>query len=310
MFWYKMAYGKSRTENGVRGQNSMKKEKINAFSLIVLVVLILYSCSLLVLIGWGLLASVKDPILDFRINIWGMPKKWQFSNYAYVFQKFVVRINASTEVTMLGQIFNTLLICTMAAFCGVFFPCLIGYLVAKYKCKFSQILYSTALIVMALPIVGSQPSELALLKKLNLYDNYLLVFFHKSTYFGLYFFVFVATFSAISNDFYEAASLDGASDSRIYFTIMLPMVLPTCLAVFLILFVQYWNDYQYALMYLPSMPTLAYGLHVLSTSLDAKLNNVPMRMAGCGILMLPILTVYIIFKDKLMGNFSMGGLKE
>lgn len=287
-----------------------KVKRFNIFSVLVLILLTLYTISMLVLLVWGLLASLKNPLLDFRINILGFPKKWEFSNYEYVFTKFVVQINPTTQVTMMGQITNTLLICTLASFCGMFFPCLVGYLVAKYKCKFSTILYNTALIVMALPIIGAQPSELALLKDLNLWDSYPLVFFHKSSYLGLYFFVFVASFSVISNDFYEAASLDGASDARIYFTIMLPMVLPTCLTVFLLLFVQYWNDYQYALMYLPSMPTLAYGLHTLSISLDAKLNNVPMRMAGCGILMMPILVLFLVFRNKLMGNFSMGGLKE
>ncbi len=288
-----------------------REKKINVFSVIILLLLVLYAISMVVLISWGVLTSLKDPLSDFRQNkLFGLPKEWKFSNYSFVYQYFVVPIDSTTEVTMFGQLINTILIDSLSALCRAFFPCLIGYLVAKYKCKFSSVLYGMALVIMALPIIGSAPSELKLLKDLGLYDNYITVFFHRSYYFGIYFFVFVAMFTAISNDYYDAASLDGAGDWRIYLTIMFPMARNTFMTVLLLTFVEGWNDYQYALMYLPSMPTLAYGLFVLSNSKIQELNNAPMRLAGSVILMVPILVLFIAFKEKLMGNLSMGGLKE
>lgn len=289
----------------------MKKiKKINIFSILTFILLFLYSLSLIVLLVWGILSSFKDPLLDFRTNYFGLPKEWKFTNYSYVYQHFLVPIGPNLDVTMFGQIINTLLICSLSSVCSAFFPCLIGYLVAKYKCKFSSLLYTMALVIMSLPIIGADPSMLALLKTLGLYDNYLTVFFHRSSYFGIYFFVYIAIFKSISNDFYEAASLDGAGDWRIFLRIMMPMIRNTFLTVFLLCFVNSWNDYQYALMYLPSMPTLSYGLYILSTSTLQEMNNVPIRMTGAAIVVLPILIVFIVFKERLMGNLSMGGLKE
>lgn len=292
----------------------MKKNKINIFSIIVMVILIIYSLSLVFLLGWAVITSVKEPLLDFRTNVFGLPKSWEFSNYATVFESFYVPVRNSDgiiiNIGMARQILNTFVVCFLSGLCATFIPCLVGYVVAKYSYKFSKIIYTVAIVVMALPIIGAEASTLHLLRSLGIYNTYATIIFQRSSFTGLYFFVFEATFRGVSNDFYEAASLDGASDFSIFFRIMLPMVKNTFLTVFMLVFIASWNDYQYPLMYLPSYPNIAYGLFYVSHSTLNKLSTAPMVLAGCVMLVLPILIVFIIFKDKLMGNVSMGGLKE
>lgn len=285
------------------------KKRVNVFGVVVAILLSLWAISMLYLLSWGLLASVKDHLFDFRINKLGLPKKWKFSNYTYVFQQFKVPVEGDS-VGMFQQIVNTLIYCCSTALVATFVPCTVGYLVAKYHYKFSGIFYTVALVAMSLPIIGQYPSELSLLRNLNIYDTYFTIIFQRSGYLGVYFFVFIAMFKQVPNDFYDAASLDGASDFAIFFKIMIPMVFSTFSTIFLLIFVACWNDYQYPLMYMPSKPTLSYGLYTLTTSSLQGLSNVPMRMAGCGLVMFPILVIFLIFKDKLMGNVSMGGLKE
>ena len=284
----------------------MKQKKITPFSTIAFLVLTLFSVVLILFLFWGLMASVKEQFLDFRTNVLGFPKKFYFKNYLTVWNY----IGEVVGTSYLGLAFNTLVICLIASVCGTFFPCLVGYLVAKYPCKFSKIFYWVALTAMSLPIIGAFPSELQMLRKLRIYNTFFSVFFQKSTYLGLYFFVFAAIFKGISNDFYDAASIDGATDFGIFFKIMLPMVISTLGTVFLLTFVAYWNDYQYALMYIPDKPTLSFGTYLISTARLQELNNTPVKMAACFMLIVPVLIVFIIFKEKLMGNLSMGGLKE
>lgn len=279
----------------------MKKKECGVFQIIVFIYLCLFTLALVTLIVWGFLSSVKDPLLDFRKNILGLPKKWKFSNYVYVYKNFYIEtVNSKGYIVRIGmasQIGNTLLFCIIRSGFGTFFPCLVGYLVAKYKYKFSSIVYGIALVVMALPIVGAYPSEIALLTGLGIYDTIIGLCLQSSSFLGLYFFVFYATFSSISNDYYDAASIDGASEFIIFVKIMLPMVFNTFTTIFLLMFIANWNDYQYALLYLPSKPTLSYGLYVLSNSPLQDLNNVPMRMAGCFIVLLPILIIFIVLKE-------------
>lgn len=284
----------------------MKHKKITPFSIITFIVLSIFSLVLILFLLWGLMASVKEQFADFRINVLGFPKQLYFQNYVTVWN----HIEEVVDCSYLELAFNTLFISLMAALLGTFVPCVVGYLVAKYPCRFSNVFYAVALIVMSLPIIGAFPSELQLLRALNIYNTFFSVIFQKSSYLGLYFFVFVAMFKGLSNDFYDAASVDGASDFRIFFQIMLPMVLPTLGTIFLLIFVANWNDYQYPLLYIPDKPTLSYGTYLLSTATLQDLNNTPVKMAACFMLIMPVLIIFIIFKDKLMGNISMGGLKE
>lgn len=284
----------------------MKQKKITAFSVIVFIVLALFSLTLLFLLVWGAMASVKEQFFDFRVNVLGFPKELYFENYLTVWK----HIEEVVQFSYAELIFNTLVICLIASVGGTFFPCLIGYLVAKYPCKFSSVFYWVALIAMSLPIIGAFPSELNMLRTLGIYNTFFSPVFQKTTYLGLYFFVFSAVFKGISNDFYDAASIDGATDFGIFFKIMLPMVLSTLGTVFLLTFVAHWNDYQYALMYIPEKPTLSYGTYLLSIATLQDLNNTPVKMAACFMLILPVLIIFIIFKEKMMSNLSMGGLKE
>ena len=105
--------------------------------------------------------------------------------------------------------------------------------------------------------------------------------------------------------------MDGASQLRIMTSIILPLSVKIISTVWLILFVQLWNDYQTPMLYLPTLPTLAYGVYYV-TEIDhsGDLTQTPIKVAGCMLLALPILVIFIFLKDKLMGNVSMGGVKE
>ena len=92
---------------------------------------------------------------------------------------------------------------------------------------------------------------------------------------------------------------------------MMPLVSKTLATVLLIDFIAFWNDYQTPFLYMPSSPTLAYGLYMFTFSnKSAKISSVPMRMAGCMVLFIPIFIVFISFQKYLIGNVSVGGLKE
>ena len=90
----------------------------------------------------------------------------------------------------------------------------------------------------------------------------------------------------------------------------MPIAKSTFFAVWLIHFISYWNDYQAPLLYLPSKPTISYGLYRLSNSTDNGLNYVPMRMIGVVMLVVPVLTLYLIFKNKILKSIALGGSKE
>ena len=107
----------------------------------------------------------------------------------------------------------------------------------------------------------------------------------------------------------EAALVDGAGNFSLMFRIALPLVKKTFMILWLLTFISLWNDYQGPMIYLPSYPTVAYGLYRFSQISSGALNSIPMRMAGCMLLFIPIFIIYLCLQDKLMGNLTIGGVK-
>ena len=77
----------------------------------------------------------------------------------------------------------------------------------------------------------------------------------------------------------------------------------------LLSFITYWNDYTTAMIFLPNMPTIAYGLQYFTSSSLNEASTLPVKIAACTMVIIPIFIVFVIFKDKLIGNMAVGGIK-
>ncbi|MCL2751610.1 MAG: carbohydrate ABC transporter permease [Firmicutes bacterium] len=288
-------------------------KRIKPLWIVLLIVLVIYTVVLLLPLFWGLFASLKS-VDEFRLNIIGLPKDWAFDNYPFVlrtFEKEVTTRAGEQRVVGTAEMFlNTVLYVGGCSLLSAASPFLMAYLNVKFKYKFNNVIYGVVIVTMMLPIVGALPSELRLLNLLKIYNTWYGIFIQSMGFLGIYFLVFHASFRTVSNELSEAAYVDGASEFRAMIQIVMPLARGAFFTVLLILSIGRWNDYQGPLIYLPSHPTLAVGLFDLSRSLINDLNHVPMRMAGCCMLMLPILVLFMLFHKKLMGNLQFGGLKE
>ena len=195
---------------------------------------------------------------------------------------------------------------------------IMSYLCAKYKNFFSKIIYAIVMFMMMVPILGGTSSTVELIRKLHLYDTYYGFLFFKFTFGGVYFLTFHAFFEGLPDAYNEAAEIDGASQLRIMITIVVPLASKLILTTTLLSFVAMYNEYTTALLYMPTHPTLAYGVYKMANNSEAmKLpNGVTFRpsstsaqMAAIMILAIPMVTLFIFAKDKLMGNVSIGGIK-
>ena len=190
-------------------------------------------------------------------------------------------------------------------------PALTAYLCAKYDYKLSGVLIAVYTLMMCMPIVGSAPFELTFLRNVGLYDSIWGNYIQKMTGGGMYFFVYLAFFKGLSDTYREAASIDGASEGRIMLSVYFPLALKIISTVFLIQFVALWNDYQTPLLYLPTHPTIGYAVYYISyESFNPEFYHTPVQVAGLMLLALPIIVLFVVFKERLMGDISLGGIKE
>ena len=295
----------------IKRKNGAIKEGFSPLTIVMAVILGMYCLILAIWLVWALLTSLKNPN-DFLGNKYGLPNPWYFDNFAYVIYEYKVEKlidGVSTVISTGDMILNSVLYSVGSAFVATLVPCITAYLCARYKYKFSKIIYSTVLVCMVIPIVGSQASELQIVIKMGIYDHMFGMWILKSGFLGLYFLVFHEVFLSIPNAYGEAAEIDGASDFCIMTKISLPLAKNTFFTVLLIMFVTYWNDFQTPMLYLPTHPTISEALYWIKSSSFNYFAKMPVKMAAPMMFLLPVLIIFLCFHKRLLGNLSVGGVK-
>lgn len=299
------------------------------FWIIIAIVLALYSLSVIATLLWGFLTSLKSQV-DFVVykNVLKLPSlEWSkeeflhLKNYVMIFKDFKVNeeisyfvgdraVGRETTTGLMGMFINSFIYAGLGAVLATLSPTIVAYMCAKYTNKFSKFIYMLVIVIMTIPIVGNQASMITVLRRLNLYDNYFGILCMKFSFMNMYFLVLFGFFQSLPDAYVEAAEIDGGTQFIILIKIILPLAIKMMTTIFLIQFVQKWNDYQTALLYMPTHPTLSYGVFKLSIGTNkGTFGFIPAKTAACMLLALPILVIFIAFRDKLMGNMSLGGIK-
>ena len=280
----------------------------HAYGIIVGTILTIFCASLLLILIWGVFTAFKDRE-DFFLNKLGLPKVFSFQNYVNTFHDLVeyrVIKGVKMEFNLFAMFLNTLLYAGGSALINTFTCCVTAYLCSKYKYKFSKFIHNLVVVVMIVPVVGNMPSMIVLLDNIGIYDSVWALWLQNFGFTSIYFLIFYSTFEALPWEYGESAFIDGASHTSVMFKIMIPLVMNTCYVMFLLTFVGYWNNYQTPMVYWKSGPNIATGM--FSFLLDPT-HIIPEHVACCIITIIPILVLFMIFKNKMMGNLTLGGLK-
>ena len=294
-------------------KNRIKKRTLRQiFPLIFFVLLLIYCISLLIPMAWALMSSLKTR-LDFRMDPLGFPTSFAWKNYVSAFNALYIQVSAGAgvrNVYLLEMFGYTLAYAVGATIAATLAHMVVAYICAKYtRFKITKVLYSIVIVTMILPIVGSLPSEMQVVRTLGLYNNILGAWIMKATFLGTHFLIFYATFKGISWEYAEAAFMDGASHARVMFQIMFPLAKTTVSAIALLSFIGFWNVANMSMIYMPDIPTVAYGLFRFQFSTGQESSSITVQLAGCTIVMFPIFVLYMCFKKQLIGNIAIGGIK-
>lgn len=291
-------------------RNSLERHKWSVFKVIILTGLLVYAICLFLPLLWAIITAFKTQP-DFRGNIIGLPKKWTW-NFTTIYEQFYISVTTpegARNVYIEEMLLNSVLYSIGCSFFGTLVPCVTAYLCARYPYKFSKVIYSVVIIVMALPIVGNLPAEISTAMSVGIYDKIWGLWLMKAHFLGIYFLVFYNMFRTIPTAYTEAARIDGAGNWTVMLKIIMPMAKNTFFTVMLINFITFWNDYQTPLVYLPSYPTAALGMYRMSYVTLNELSTIPMRMTAAIFMLIPTLVLFACFHKRLLGNLTVGGIK-
>lgn len=293
-------------------QKKNKSTGLTVMGWILLVGFFVYVLIFLFPIIWSIYTAFKSPY-HFILDPIGFPSKPTFSNFTTVFREFYfvhTRPEGQVKIKLGAMYLNSVLYSLGTAFISTATCCCVGYVTAIFKWKFSKFLNALVLVIMIVPIVGSLPAQLELMRSLHLYDTMTGVYLTTFSFTGINYLIFYAAFEQLPRGFIEAGKIDGASNMKIFLKLMFPMVGGIFFTLLLQAFIGRWNDYQTAMMWLPRYPTVATGIYSFSFSQSGAISNVPMKLTGCMLLLIPILVLFLLFHKRLLVNLTMGGLKE
>ncbi len=290
-----------------RSKNALDK----VYIIVTAVGLSLFTLAILFMLGWGTLNSFKERS-DFLFNRFGLPQKWKLDPYIKAIQKMTMERTqpdgSRIRFNIIGYFENTLLYGIGCTLIKVYTTSVIAYLCARYKKYFiARFTVKLVIVCMLVPVIGTMPSTIVVLDSLNLYDTIWGLYFMNFNFLGMYFLIFYGVYSALPMEYSEAAFIDGASHWYVMTRVMMPLAKSTTSVLLVIVFVGFWNDYQSPLVYWYSHPTIAVGLfEYVNNPLNSSFTE---KMAADVLTAIPILIIFLMFKNKMLGSMTVGGLK-
>ena len=202
---------------------------------------------------------------------------------------------------------NSLVLAIACTVVAVGSAAMAAFVFAKLPFKGSGKLFGVYLATMMIPGTVTMVPNYIILRTLGLLDTYTgLILPSLANAFGV--FLMRQSMMSVNDAYMESAYLEGASLYRIFFQIMLPMVMPTLSTMVLLSFMGSWNSYLWPLIVLTS--TDKQTLQVVLGNMNSMYkNNEHVLMAGAVLTILPILVVYLVSQRYVDQGISLGGLK-
>ncbi|MBQ3848164.1 MAG: carbohydrate ABC transporter permease [Clostridia bacterium] len=206
---------------------------------------------------------------------------------------------------------------------------LCGYALGRFKFKGRNLLFVLVILVLLIPpqsTILASYGMFSTLKMINTWGPVVLPsLFGLGIRGALFILIYMYFFQRIPDVMDDAARIDGAGPVRVFFQIMLPLVRSAIIIVAIFSFVWHWNDNYEAPMYLydRKLMTLQPRLENIkmyfsdyvsqssagATAIDKAMTE-PMLFAGCLLVMLPVLIVYIFGQKHLAAGIERIGVIE
>ena len=286
----------------ILSKKSSTSEIVTAIIFLILFIIIAMVC--IYPLFWAFNNSLKT-FDEYSENNFILTKSWDFYNYFKVFNG-TFQYNG---VTYLGMLYNSLWILVVRVFVNIASSLMLAYAIARFEFPGRNFLYAVVIFANTIPIIGSGPATFKLLNSLNMVENPATIWLSWAGGFDFAFIVLYGYFKGISPSYSESAYVEGAGELRVFFSIILPQVVPCIVAIMITQAIGVWNDYSTVMIYLRTRPNLAYGLYMFNTESIYISNSKPIYFAAAVISAVPVIVLYACTQKLILTNMTAGGLK-
>ena len=272
--------------------------------------------------------TIKNVIVYIFLAIWAImvlfPFYWMiltsFKSYSAYTSEYVPKfftlsptfqnyIDAFTAVPLAKYFLNTLIFTLATTGIMVVVTVLAAFAFARLDFKGKDLVFTLFLSLMMIP------AELVVITNFVTITNWNM----RNTFMGLilpsvtsvfYIYLLRENFAQVPDDLYKAAKVDGTSDFKYLTKVMLPICRPTIVTVIILKVIECWNSYVW-----PRLITDDQAYFLVSNGIqEIRENgfgreNIPAMMAAVVVISLPLIVIFLIFRNKIMEGVSRGGTK-
>ena len=305
----------------------IENPRSRAYKIVSIIILVILAILFLFPLYWIITGAFKPAVDIYNQKPVWWPTEWVSKNFENLFAKrtaplweiympFGSYFNGGEKVLLSAGpsapaafrwLINTVLMSVLAMILTCITAAMAGYALAKKRFAGRAIIFSLIVCAMALP---KQVILIPLLKEmaaLDLYDSLWAVIFPTVGWpFGVF---LMKQFSeSIPGEILEATRIDGASEAKIFATVVLPMVKPGIGALAIFTFINSWNDYFMQLVMLPSGNNFTMPLGIASLQAETSI-DMGLLMAGAALASVPIILVFLLFQKYFTQGITMGAVK-
>jgi putative aldouronate transport system permease protein len=257
--------------------------------------------------------SFNDSMDTIRGYNFVIPRKFTLENYKYIFEKknLIQPLGMSLARTFVGTVVGTL--CTA----------MLAYVLSRKDFYFNKLF--TVMFIITMYVGGGLIPDYLLIGRTLGMTNKFSVYIIPGLI-GVFYLILMRSFiEGLPEALQESARIDGATDFRIWYKIILPLCKPVLATVALYIAVQQWNSFMDTYIYARKLKTLQYVLYEVLNDSSIKVTNIhdsnlnaaaatvtpqSIRMAITIIATIPIVIVYPFLQKYFVGGMTLGAVKD
>ncbi|UFJ39543.1 carbohydrate ABC transporter permease [Brevibacillus humidisoli] len=248
---------------------------------------------------WLSISSFKTP-REITEDPWGLPAQLQWQNYVEAWQ------TAKVSTYFLNSLYISVVTSLLILLVGS----AAAYAIARMNFpRMSTMVYQLFLLGLVVPGGALLIPLYRLVQQMGLIDNHLSLILINTTFaLPVTIFILAAFMRSIPRELEEAAVMDGLGAVGLFFRVILPVSSPALATVFILNFINIWNEFIMAMLMLSkeSLRTLPVGMSVFK---DAFQTNYSLLSAAIMFSVVPVVIVYLILQRKIIEGVTAGSVK-
>ena len=217
--------------------------------------------------------------------------------------------NAFTAVPLGGYLLNTLIFSVLTTAAMVIVSTLAAYAFARLRFPGKNLVFGLFLSMMMIP------TELVVITNFVTITNFEL----RNSFLGLilpsitsvfYIYLLKENFEQVPDELYRAAKVDGTSDLKYLWKVMVPICRPTLVTITILKLIECWNSYVWPRLITddPAYFLVSNGIQEIRENGFGR-ENIPAMMATVVVISVPLILLFLAFRKKIMEGVSQGGTK-